>query len=433
MTIEIAEAPVPEQDVAGPLLEHTRAMADKWVNNDKFAPGIVIAVGSAANHRAGVKVGKVATDAAAPAVEFDSLWRQYSMTKLVTSIAAMTLIDSGAMTMDDPIHKFIPDFKNMNILGERAGTGHIGASIKTLTPARNPITVRNLITHTAGMGYSMDTGPLEELYFREGINPWQIDRIEEDAIRWFRPTPLQTFAKKVATLPLFAEPGTVWAYSIGLDVLAAVVEVVAGKPFEDYVQDKIFGPLAMGSSFWQVPESDRGRMSSSYLPESDPAKLLLLDSRENSVWYVAPSFPYGGAGLVMSAIDYDELLRMLMNGGALGDARVLSPGAVDTMFSNLLAPMTGINLDQLYKMVRNPNVTFGAGGYVTTKPDPGNGRAAGTYGWGGFAGTCFWIDRAKGVRANGMINVVPHETDHAVVAMVSSLIPAVYADLTPNG
>jgi len=283
----------------------------------------------------------------------------------------------------------------------------------------------------------MVKGPLEHLYFDKGINPWQIDRIEEDLIRPFRPKSLKDFARKVATLPLFADPGEVWAYSIGLDVLAAVIEVAAGESFEAYVQKKIFGPLGMKSSYWTVPESERGRMSTNFLPDCKPSVLIPLDTREDSVWYRTPSFAYGGAGLVMSALDYDQLLAMLMNQGTLNGVRVLSPGAVDLALSDLLQGMNvdgrNVDLAELNAMV-GPNVGFGAGGYVTTAVDPGNGRGKGTYGWGGFAGTSFWIDREKRVRANGMVNVLPHIDqlpEPHEVSIVAPLIAAVYADLTP--
>lgn len=148
-----------------------------------------------------------------------------------------------------------------------------------------------------------------------------------------------------------------------------MVEVVAGKPFEDYVHEKIFVPLGMKSSYWTVPHSERGRMSTNFLPAGGCAsELIPLDTREDSVWYLQPSFPYGGAGLVMSALDYDQLLAMLMNQGTLNGALVLRPDAVDTALSNLLPNNgKGVDLTQLYAMV-GLNVVFGAGGYVTTKP-----------------------------------------------------------------
>jgi len=415
---------------------NTRAMVGLWVHTRKFAPGISIVMAQGTGQGSSVCIGRLGTWADAPLATADSLWRQYSMTKTVTAITAMTLIDSGAMGMDDPLSKYIPEFAQMRVLEERSHC-HTGLRLKRTRPAKGPITLRNLMTHTAGMGYSMVKGPLEHLYFDHGINPWQIDRIEEDLIRPFRPKSLQDFARKVATLPLFADPGTVWAYSIGLDVLAAVVEVVAGKPYEDYVQEKLFVPLGMKSSYWTVPHSERGRMSTNFLPAAGCAsELTPLDPRESSVWYLQPSFPYGGAGLVMSALDYDQLLAMLMNQGTLNGVQVLSPKAVDTALSNLL-PNNGkdVDLSQLYAMV-GQNVVFGAGGYVTTKADEDNGRAEGTYGWGGFAGTCFWIDRKKGVRASGMVNVLPHIDQLPVpreISIVGPLIVAAYQDLAPAG
>ena len=386
------------------------ALADRYVAEGRV-PGIVIAWGRGDAPPQIVSRGKLSFDAGARAADADSLWRVYSMTKPITGMAAMILIEQGKLRLDQPISDFIPAFRNMRVLVDPA---------KDLSsrPATRPITVRNLLTHTAGFGYNVITkGPLLDEYNRLGINPAQVNALMEPGMRAARPKSLAEFADRVATLPLIAEPGAKWSYSIGLDVLGRVIEVASGMPFDRFVQTRIFDPLAMRSSYWTVPRAEAGRLAANYL-----APKVVADPGATSVYLQPPSFPYGGAGLVMSARDYDRFLRMLVDEGQLDGKRILKPATVRLAMSDLLPP--GTDRSELAAMTRESGVPmgFGAGGSVYLADRPG-GPAKGSYGWGGAAGTIAWVDPAHKVRGTVMINLFGDtELKHAAAR-------AVYADL----
>src|SRR3569832_898719 len=250
-------APAPAASTASPL-PATQALFDGYVRDNKM-PGIVGAFGVGDGPTIFISVGKIADDAGAAPAGPDSLWRVYSMTKPITAMAAMILIERGKMKLDQPVSDFIPGFAHMNVLTDPEH------SLAT-KPAEHPVTIRNLLTHTAGLGYNIITkGPLLDEYNRLGINPAQVNQQLEGQARAVRPKTLQEFAAKVATLPLIAEPGTKWSYSIGLDVTGAVIEKASGMSFDGFVQANIFDPLKMRSSYWTVPKSEVGRFATNYM------------------------------------------------------------------------------------------------------------------------------------------------------------------------
>ena len=202
-------------------------------------------------------------------------------------MAAMILIEDGKIKLDQPVSDFIPAFKNMRVAAQ---PGHRSTAARR----RAPITIRNLLTHTAGLGYNIITkGPLLEEYERLGINPAAVNAQMEAQMRARRARPaLEDFANRVATLPLIAEPGTKWSYSIGLDVMGRVIEVASGMPSTRFVQTRIFDPLKMTSSFWTVPASEVGplrdqlcRSSATTRVPLDPGgDLGLAVAAELSLW-----------------------------------------------------------------------------------------------------------------------------------------------------
>ena len=371
-----------------------------YPSTDK-TPGIVAAVGRGDGPPTIFAAGTLAKEAGAARADGDSLWRVYSMTKPITALAAMILIDDGKIKLDDPVSNFIPAFKNMTVLVNPAKD-------LTAVPATKPITIRNLLTHTAGLGYTIvTTGPLLKEYERLGITPFTANAQMEVELRKVRPQSLEEFANRVATLPLIAEPGTKWSYSIGLDVMGRVVEVASGMKFDAFLQKRVFNPLKMKSTFFQVPAKDAGRLATGYTWIGQ--KMIPIDPGATSAFLQAPSFPYGGAGLVMSARDYDRFLHMLQDGGTLDGARIIRPETAALMMSNLLpegvkypgaVPNTG--------GAPGPSQGFGAGGSVYLVDIPG-GPSKGTYGWGGAAGTIAWVDPVRKVRATGMVNYIPGE------------------------
>ncbi|WP_447727910.1 serine hydrolase domain-containing protein [Sphingomonas koreensis] len=408
----VTSAPV--QDAVG--ADSVLALARAYVA-DRKAPGVSIAYAKGDHPPFLASSGAIADDAGAAKASADSLWRVYSMTKPITGIAAMMLVEDGKLKLDQPVSDFIPGFKSMKVLTDPAN----GLASR---PAARPVTVRHLLTHTAGLGYTIVTkGPLLKEYERLGITPGAISAAVEIEARKTRPTSLKEFADRVATLPLIADPGTKWSYSIGLDVLARVVEVAGGMPFERFVQTRMFDPLGMRSSYWSVPESEIGRFATNYLWAGD--NRIPLDPAKGSAYAVPPSFPYGGAGLVMSARDYDRFLHMLLNEGALDGARVMKPETVRLAMSNLLP--AGVVFERAPGGSGGdtaPKMGFGAGGSVYLEGVPG-GPGKGTYGWGGAAGTIAWVDPANKVRASVMVNYFPSDK----WPLRADAVKAVYADV----
>lgn len=380
------------------------------------APGIVAVVG-VGDSSVVRQAGALSFDAGAAKADGDSLWRVYSMTKPITAMAAMILIEEGKLKLDDPISKFIPAFKNMTVLVD-------GTKDLTAVPAKTQITVRHLMTHTAGLGYTIVTkGPLLKAYEDAGITPFTSTAQAEKDLRKVRPASLQAFAEKVATLPLIAEPGTKWSYSIGLDVLGAVIEKASGMPFDAFLQRRIFTPLKMKSTFFTVPAADAARLSTGYAFVGENA--LPLDAGATSVFLQPPSFPYGGAGLVMSANDYDRFLHMLQNGGELDGVRIMKPETVALAMSNLLpAGVTYPGAVPNTGGAPGPSQGFGAGGSVYLVDLPG-GPGKGTYGWGGAAGTIAWVDPKNHLRATVMVNYLPGDR----WPLRTDFTKALYADI----
>jgi len=392
-------APILQAARPGAILPATQTLFDGYVRDGRM-PGIVGAFGVGALPPVYPLAGHVADTPGAAAVTPDTLWRVYSMTKPITGMAAMILVEEGRLRLDQPISDFYPGFARMRVLTSP------DTSLDS-RPATRPITVRHLLTHSAGLGYSIITkGPLLKAYERGGILPAAVDARTEVQMRAVRPATLQAFAERVATLPLIAEPGTKWSYSIGLDVMAAVIERAAGMPFERFVQTRLFDPLRMRSTYWQVPRSQVGRLADNYAWIGD--NRVPIDPALTSVFLQAPSFPYGGAGLVTSARDYDRFLHMIANGGKLDGARVMKPETVRLATSNLLP--AGVTFGGVGGATGGSAASvpmgFGAGGSVYLADQPG-GASKGTYGWGGAAGTVGWVDPVRKVRGTIMVNYFP--------------------------
>ncbi|WP_432431014.1 serine hydrolase domain-containing protein [Sphingomonas olei] len=394
-------APATGAQRGNPLLTETQALFDGLVQSNKM-PGIVGAFGIGDLPTQFVSAGKIADGANAPAAGPDSLWRIYSMTKPITGIAAMLLVEDGKISLDDPVSKYIPGFANMRVLTSP------DTSLDSV-PAKNPILIRNLLTHTAGLGYNISAkGPLLKEYERLGVLPAQVNTQLEAKARTTRPATLAEFANRVASVPLIAEPGTKWVYSIGLDVMGAVIEKASGMPFDRFVQTRLLDPLGMTSTYWSVPASEMGRLSTNYVFVGD--NRTPIDPGATSVYLQPPSFPYGGAGLVSSARDYDRFLHMLSNGGTLDGKQVMKQETAALAMSNLLpagVAFGGIGGGTGGAM--SAKMGFGAGGSVYLEDAPNGGPSKGTYGWGGAAGTIAWVDPARKMRGTVMVQYFPAE------------------------
>ncbi|MBB4154840.1 CubicO group peptidase (beta-lactamase class C family) [Sphingomonas jinjuensis] len=384
------------------LLPNTQALFDGYVRDGKM-PGIVGAFGLGDAPTVFPAAGAISDDPGAPKAGPDSLWRVYSMTKPTTGMAAMLLVEDGKLKLDDPLSKYIPAFKTMRVLTSP------DTSLDSV-PAKNPITIRELLTHSAGLSYSITAkGPLLKEYERRGILPAAINAQTEVQMRAVRPKTLAEFAERVASVPLIAEPGTKWSYSIGLDVMGRVIEVASGMPFDRFVQTRLLDPLGMRSTYWTVPKSEAGRLATNYAFAGN--NRVPVDPAATSAWLTPPSFPYGGAGLVSSARDYDRFLHMLQNFGTLDGKRVMKEETARLAMSNLLP--NGLTFGGIGGGTGGTTAPvkmgFGAGGSVYLEDGPGGMPGKGTYGWGGAAGTIAFVDPAKRFRGTVMVNYFPAE------------------------
>ena len=362
-------------------------MVSDYVGANKLA-NAVAAIGFGGAPLIEVARGNLALDVPRPA-DLDSLYRIYSMTKPITGMAAMMLIDEGKLRLDQPIADLMPKYAKMQVQVTPDG------SITELKPAQTQITVRHLLTHTAGLGYSItQKGPLKDAYEQAGLLPGQITRLPVPGVFAGKPVPsLALFADKLAEMPLVYEPGTRWSYSVGLDLLGRVIEIVSGRPFDAFLQERIFGPCAMVSTGFRVPVREAGRLTTNYGVFN--GALVPIDPGEGSIYLDAPAFPFGGAGLVSSPRDYDRFLAMLLGYGKSGPERVMSDAAVRLGVSNLLP--AGADTANSWAA----NAGFGAGGRV------GLGADAGTFGWSGAAGTVAFVNLRVGVRAGFYTQYMP--------------------------
>ncbi len=352
------------------LYPHLTKLAHDYVDTGKL-PGVVSLI-----NRAGVQsvIARGVQTLGDPRLAgSDSLYRAYSMTKPITGMVTMMLIDEGKLTLDTPLADILPKYAKMQVQVTPDG------SITDLRPAKTPITIRHLLTHTSGLGYSIiQTGPLKAAYEANGLVPAEVSRMAIPGLAVGKPLPsLAAFADKLAEMPLVYEPGTMWSYSVSLDLLGRVIEVITGKPFDAVVAERIFGPCGMSSSGFQVAPQNAGRLTTNYGVIKD--KLVPIDPAASSIYLDPPAYPFGGAGLVTSPRDYDRFLQMVLNYGMLDGRRVMNERAVRLGTSDLLPPaLIGS------KMFGRPG-GFGAGGRV------GVGEDAGTYGWSGAAGTVGFV------------------------------------------
>lgn len=376
--------------VAGPAAwPKLDALVKRYVAQKKVA-GAIAAVGKKGDGPTALAAGTIGLGNPRTA-DMDTLWRAYSMTKPLTGMAAMLLVEDGKITLDQPLADFFPAFANMTVLKVPDGP------TLEAVPAKTQITLRHLITHTAGLGYTIITkGALLKAYQDQGIQPAALSRMKIPGISLGAPCAApDEFMERLSQLPLIAEPGTKWSYSIGLDVAGLLIAKIAGKPFEEFLAERIFGPLGMTSSYFQVPQSEVARLADNYFVVN--GALIPIDPAASSIYLDKPAFAFGGAGLVCSARDYDRFLDMLLNLGELEGKRVMQEETAKLGMSNLLP--AGIDMAGTFAAGDG----FGAGGRV------GLGERAGSYGWAGAAGTVAGVDTQHGFRVSGFTQYMPAE------------------------
>jgi CubicO group peptidase (beta-lactamase class C family) len=323
----------------------------------------------------------------------DTLFRIYSMTKPLTSVAIMMLYEEGRFQLDDPITRFIPAFKN-----QRVFTGASRGKIET-TPATRDITFRDLLTHTSGLTYGfMESTAIDAMYRKLGVD-FQTQE-----------TTLKEIVEKAASLPLIAQPGTRWNYSIATDVLGYLVEVVSGEPFEKFLIERVTRPLKMVDTDFYVPEAKHSRLAANYAPDGKGG-LALIDDPAKSRYLRPRTVNSGGGGLVSTIGDYARFCQFMLNKGHLDGVRLLGRKTVELMTSNHLpGDMASMGAARFSETTYEGN-GFGLGFAVMM--DPARNQIVGTPGefqWGGAASTSFWIDPAEEMFVVFLTQLMPSST-----------------------
>ncbi|MCA8900589.1 MAG: beta-lactamase family protein [Hyphomonas sp.] len=335
----------------------------------------------------------------------DTIFRFYSMTKPITCATVMTLYDDGLIGLDDPIKDYLPELSSMKV---RTADG--------VVPATKDITIRNLMTHTSGFSYAVLPGAVQQDYIDADVFAIQ-NRLSES---------LEDHVKRLAGLPLVAEPGTIWNYGESMGVLGRLVEVVSGSSFRDYMKERVLTPLSMDDTDFFVPSTKRNRLAALYHMDHERTLTNANDDDLYGGSYLEkPRLEYGGAGLVGTADDYMKFAQMLLQKGQAGNRRILSAEAVRLMTTNQLDDSYGAA--PLAASGRGPGVGFGFCGLVNVESQ-GDGApgAAGEYGWSGWASTNFWIDPQNDLAALVFTQVIPD--DIGSVALGNNIRKALYAD-----
>jgi len=327
-------------------------------------------------------------------IQFGSLFRIYSMTKIVTSVAAMILYEEGRFQLDDPLSAYIPAFKDMQVW-----TGGSGDAMTT-EPAATPITIKHMMTHTAGFTYAFNNpaAPLEAMY--------------EDRKLDFNPkgSTLSEWVKELAQIPLNFHPGAQWNYSVATDVLGYFIEVVSGQPMDMFFSERIFEPLNMIDTSFAVSDDELGRLTTLYKYKSGD-RLSELETAEASVFRPPTQRFQGGAGLISSATDYLRFLEMMRNGGALDGIRLLGSRTVQFMTVNHLPGDLASMGQPRFGEASFEGVGFGLGAAVMLDPVKTQSLcSAGEYNWGGAASTAWWVDPKEEISVVYLTQLYPSST-----------------------
>lgn len=351
-------------------------------------PGAVIMVARDGKLVYSAALGELDPEADTPMAD-DAIFRIYSMTKPLVSVAAVMLMEDGALQLTDPISKFLPGFADMEVSVPQ--TDLYGAVKYATVPAESPITVQDLLRHTAGLAYGELTqnAPVKEGYAEAGAyNP---GGMAFDA----RNVEPEEQVRALAEVPLVHQPGTVWEYSLASDVLGRVVEAAAGMRLEDFLEERLFGPLGMEDAGFHVSQNAMSRVAEPFAVDpASGAPVPLIDVS------LAPKNASGGAGGVASASDYLRFSQMLLNGGELDGARILSPTSVRLMASDHLGDGIEVPVEPGELLMGTPGYTFGLGFMVREQPGiAGVPGSEGEFMWAGYGGTFFWIDPAEDVVA----------------------------------
>ncbi len=380
---------VPEKvGVSAERLERIRPVMQGYVDKGNL-PGLLTAVARRGKIVHFETIGMRDVENRKP-IETDTIFRIHSMSKPITSVAVMMLYEDGYFRLDTPVSDFIPEFKNMKVYNEDQ---------TEISEAKNEVTIKHLLTHTAGLTYGWGSGPVDKRY--------------REANMFKRGATLADMAKKLSTIPLVHEPGERWTYGLSTDVLGYLVEVVSGMPFEEFLQTRLFKPIGMVDTAFSVPLEKLDRFAALYQlhkeggMKGDKDKEKKTDTRKEKEKGIKANkdpktrlervekdpplendeirfFPGGGGGLVSTAPDYIRFCQMLLNGGELEGVRILKKETVELMRYPHHDNWFGLG----FSIVTDKEQT-------TDKESSDTPESTGSYSWGGAAGTLFWIDPEK--------------------------------------
>ena len=346
-----------------------------------------------------------------------TVYRIYSMTKPVTGVAIMQLIENGKLRLNDKVSKYIPAFKDTKVI-------NLEFQDYVLKPKRE-ITIRDLLTHTSGLTYSWaGEGPVNQIYRKYNIRPYYFGAVDAELNKF--PGNTCQFSAAAASAPLLHNPGEKWSYGINMDILGCVVEVISGMSFDKYLQKNIFDPLELKSIGFSVNELDKDSFTTLYTSGAfsrdgeivapsglNQAELIFskdlrpIDTFDKSPYLTNSSKLYdGGSGLVSNIDDYSKFAEMLLNGGILNGVRIISEASVDLMANNHLSDeilkdgsafgLEGVGFGLTVGTIMNPGVA-------------GTFSSEGEFFWGGAASTIFWVDRKNNVTATMMTQFMPSD------------------------
>ena len=329
----------------------------------------------------------------------DTIYRIYSMTKPITSVALMSLYEKGYFQLNDPVSRYVPSWKN-----HRVWVSGEGDDMVTEAPGR-PVTFRDVLSHMAGLTYG---GGLPGVGLQHPIDKvYRSLKIRSNGSG----DTMTEFMDKLAQVPLRYQPGQAWMYSLATDVCGALVEIISGKPFAQYLQDEIFGPLGMKDTSFHVSPDKVDRFAANYERGPDK-KLKLLDDPATSAFTKDPGFKSGGGGLTGTSADYMRFCEMLRRGGELDGHRILGPRTLEIMHMNHLPQ--GQDLTQVaiggFSETANEGVGFGLGFASTMSQVATGGLGTGDYYWGGAASTIFLVDPKEDMTMVFMTQLMPSGT-----------------------
>jgi CubicO group peptidase (beta-lactamase class C family) len=387
---QAADAPGIKAGFSTERLARVDALLDSYVNDGRIG-GIVALVlrdGKPVYERA---VGWADKEAGRK-MTMDTEFRIASQSKALTSVAILQLMEEGKLTVNDHAGKWIPTFEQTNV-----GTRSEGATALTIVPAKRPILIKDLLTHTAGISYGQEP-ELAPLYEAKSLGP-------AAGFGWYfadKDEPICTTIEKLGTLPFKAQPGDAFVYGYNTDILGCIVEKASGVSLDEFIRSHITGPLGMKDTYFYLPPEKKDRLAVLYGSGADGRIVRQPDGARGQGHYVdgpRKSFS-GGAGIVSTARDYATFLEALRNGGALGKVRLLSPHAVQLMTTNQVGDL------------KNPKgLGFGYGFETHDKYGVSGMESVGSWGWGGAYGTYYRVDPVERLTTVLMIQMIPNNTD----------------------